>query len=113
MSRPERGEVWLVDLGYVAKVRPCLVVSIPALMEDRALVTLVPHTTSPRGSRFEVNVEARFLKPGVFDAQNLITIPHAKLLRKLGELGSEQLSRVEDTLLFWLGFGKMDSDEET
>jgi len=31
MSNPDRGEVWLVDLGYVAKVRPCLVISIPAL----------------------------------------------------------------------------------
>ncbi|MEQ8468406.1 MAG: type II toxin-antitoxin system PemK/MazF family toxin [Coleofasciculus sp. E1-EBD-02] len=67
MSSPDRGEVWLVDLGYVAKVRPCLVVSIPTLNQDRALVTLVPHTTSPRGSRFEVNIKARFLKPGVFD----------------------------------------------
>lgn len=36
MSRPDRGEVWLVDLGYVAKVRPCLVISIPALNQDRA-----------------------------------------------------------------------------
>ncbi len=41
MSSPDRGEVWLVDLGYVAKVRPCLVVSIPTLNQDRALVTLV------------------------------------------------------------------------
>lgn len=105
MSSPDRGEVWLVDLGYVAKVRPCLVVSVPALIEDRALVTLVPHTTKPRGSRFEVDVKARFLKPGVFDVQNLVTIPHAKLLRKLGELDSGQLSQVEDTLLSWLGFG--------
>lgn len=104
MSSPDRGEVWLVDLGYVAKVRPCLVVSIPALMQDRALATLIPHTTSPRGSRFEVNVNVRFLKSGVFDVQNLITVPHAKLLRKLGELDSEQLSLVEDVLLFWLGF---------
>ena len=104
MSSPDRGEVWLVDLGYVAKVRPCLVVSIPALMQDRALATLIPHTTSPRGSRFEVNVNVRFLKSGVFDVQNLLTVPHAKLLRKLGELESEQLSRVEDVLLFWLGF---------
>lgn len=104
MSSPIRGEVWLVDLGYVAKVRPCLVVSIPALMQDRALATLVPHTTSQRGSRFEVNVKVRFLKPGAFDVQNLVTIPHAKLLRKLGELNSEQLSQVENTLLFWLGF---------
>lgn len=34
MDSPERGEVWLVDLGYVAKVRPCLVISIPALDRD-------------------------------------------------------------------------------
>lgn len=73
----------------MAKVRPCLVVSIRALNQDRALATLIPHTTSPRGSRFEVDVKARFLKPGVFDVQNIITIPHAKLLRKLGELNSD------------------------
>ncbi|MBF2085649.1 type II toxin-antitoxin system PemK/MazF family toxin [Thermoleptolyngbya sp. C42_A2020_037] len=113
MSSPVRGEVWLVDLGYVAKVRPCLVVSIPVLMQDRALATLVPHTTSPRGSRFEVDVKVRFLKPGAFDVQNLVTIPHAKLLRKLGELDSEQLSQVEDVLLFWLGLEDIDLDEES
>ena len=56
MSSPNRGEVWLVDLGYTAKVRPCLVISIPALVQDRALATLIPHTTSSRGSRFEVVV---------------------------------------------------------
>ncbi len=88
-------------------------VSIPVLMQDRALATLVPHTTSPRGSRFEVNVKVRFLKPGAFDVQNLVTIPHAKLLRKLGELDSEQLSQVEDVLLFWLGFEDIDFDEES
>lgn len=30
-----------------------------------------------------VSAPVRFLKAGVFDVQNLITIPHAKLLRKL------------------------------
>jgi mRNA interferase MazF len=97
MSNPDRGEVWLVDLGYVAKVRPCLVISIPALMQDRALMTLIPHTTSARGSRFEVEIRTKFLKPGVFDVQNLITIPHAKLLRKLGTLQPEQLAAIEET----------------
>jgi mRNA interferase MazF len=101
--RPSRGEVWLVDLGYVAKVRPCLVVSIPDLDEDRALVTLIPHTTKARGSRFEVDVEAKFLRAGVFDAQNLVTIPYVKLIKKLGFLSSEQLWWVEDALVLWLG----------
>ena len=49
MPKQNRGEVWLVDLGMVAKVRPCLVISIPARVEDRALVTVVTHTTSTRG----------------------------------------------------------------
>jgi mRNA interferase MazF len=103
MPNPNRGEVWLVDLGYTAKVRPCLVLSIPALDEDRALATLVAHTTSARGSRFEVDVKVKFLRAGVFDAQNLVTIPHAKLIRKLGMLSANHLSEVENRVRFWLG----------
>jgi len=76
----------MVDLRLAAKVRPCAVVSIPASDQDRALVTLVPHTTSTRGSRFEVSLTVAFLQVGAFDAQNLVTIPHAKLVRKLGTL---------------------------
>jgi mRNA interferase MazF len=67
-----------------AKVRPAVVISVPASDSDRALATLVPHTTSVRGSRFEAVVAVPFLKAGAFDAQDLITIPHAKLLRVLG-----------------------------
>lgn len=103
MSKHSRGEVWLVDLGMVAKVRPCLVISIPVLDQDRALVTLVPHTTSGRGSRFEVDIKVKFLRNGVFDVQNLVTIPEVKLMRKLGHLSPTQVSRVEEPLRFWLG----------
>jgi mRNA interferase MazF len=46
----------LVDLGMAAKVRPALVISVPAADADRALATFVPHTTSPRQTRFEVAV---------------------------------------------------------
>ena len=103
MPNPNRGEVWLVDLGYIAKTRPCLVVSIPAEDIDRALATLVPHTTSVRGSRFEVKIKARFLlKDGAFDAQNLVTIPHAKLIRKLGTLQPTELVMVENAVRLWL-----------
>jgi mRNA interferase MazF len=102
MPNPKRGEVWLVDLGYVAKTRPCLVLSIPAEDEDRALATLVAHTTSVRGSRFEVKIKVRFLREGAFDAQNLVTIPHAKLILKLGSLQPTELALVEDAVRLWL-----------
>lgn len=104
MANPRCGEVWLVDLGMAAKVRPCLVLSIPSLEQDRALTTLVPHTTSTRKSRFEVPLELRFLRTGAFDAQNIITIPTVKLLRKIGTLSNSELSLVESSIRGWLGF---------
>lgn len=105
MKPPPRGEVWLVDLGLAAKVRPCLVLSVAAGEADRALVTLVPHTTSVRGSQFEVVVPVRFLKPGAFDAQGLVTVPHARLVRAIGTLAASQLQDVEQAVRTWLGLG--------
>ena len=102
MTSPERGEVWLVDLGMAAKVRPCLVLSIPVLDTERALTTSVAHTTAQRGTRFEVPINLPFLRRGVFDAQNIITVPHAKYIRRLGKLNDAQLQTVETAVRFWL-----------
>jgi mRNA interferase MazF len=99
----QRGEVWLVDLGLAAKTRPALVLSIAVEDQDRSIVTVVPHTTSIRSSRFEVAASTRFLKTGVFDCQNLITIPHAKLVKRLGELSSSEMSAIENSVRQWLG----------
>jgi mRNA interferase MazF len=102
MPAPNRGEVWIVDLGMVGKTRPCLVLSVPAGPQERALVTLVAHTTSVRGTVFEVAARTRFLKTGAFDVQNLLTVPHAKLIRKLGNLPPDQLTQVEEAVRRWL-----------
>lgn len=102
MSKFNRREVWLTDLGMAAKVRPCLIVSIPATLEDRSLVCLVPHTTAIRNSRFEVPLKIRFLKPGAFDVQNIVTVPHVKLIRRLGELTEQEMEEINDRLKFWL-----------
>ncbi len=104
MKRADRGDVWLVDLGLVAKVRPCLVISVPpAGPNDRVLATVVAHTTSPRGTDFEAAVPTRFLKPGVFDGQNLVTVPHARLVRRLGTLPADGMAAVETVVKRWLG----------
>ena len=102
MSWPQRGEVWLVDLGLAAKTRPALVLSVPPAEIDRALVSLVPHTTSLRGSRFETPFPVSFLRPGGFDAQNLVTVPPPRLLRLLGRLTPEQILKVESRVSRWL-----------
>jgi mRNA interferase MazF len=48
-------------------------------------------------------VAARFLKPGVFDAQNIISIPHARLVRRLGVLAPDQMDAVAAVVRKWLG----------
>ena len=100
---PDRGEVWQVDFGITQKVRPALVISVPYDDEDRALIGVVPHFTTLRGSRFEVAVPTRFLREGAFLVQGIQALPPRYFLRRLGVLTPEQLRRVEQVLLFWQG----------
>ena len=77
--------------------------AVPAADEDRALVTLVPHTTSLRSTRYEVPVSLRFLRPGAFDPQGIVTVPTVRLVRPMGTLTAEQLSAVVRGVCLWLG----------
>jgi len=105
LQRIQRGEIWLVDLGYLGKVRPVLVVSIPFLDRERTLRIIVPHTTTLIGSRFEVRVNHPALKEGAFDVQQTAAIQAVKFVRRLGTLGAEQMRAVEEALAQVLGLG--------
>jgi len=100
---PARGEVRLFDCGVAGKVRPVVVLSVPYGENDRALVTVVPHTTALRGSVYEVVVRAPFLKPGAFLIQGVATYPVARALRKLGTLKEGDFAAVCAAVLRWLG----------
>lgn len=56
---------------------------------------VVPLTTTPRGSRFEVTLKVRRLQPGAFNVQGLLAVPAAKFLRMLGMLEPAQLQQVD------------------
>lgn len=104
--RPQRGEIWLVDLGLAAKVRPALVVSVDYLDAERALVAIVPHTTALRNTRFEVALNVRGLQTGAFDAQGLRPIPPSVFLRRIAVLPPAQMEVIETALLMWLGMAR-------
>lgn len=103
MTHPERGEIWLADLGLAAKVRPVLVVSIPYAQTDYALVCVIPRTTSPHGSQFEVRLNVPGLQPGAFNLQGMLAVPAAKFLKRLGKLEQTQMEQIELALQKWLG----------
>ena len=85
------GEVWLVDLGYTAKIRPCLLLSDSPTFDELALVVVVPHTTAMRGNRWEFAVSLPFLRPGVFHLQQIQPVSLAKLVRRLGVMPPDRL----------------------
>jgi mRNA interferase MazF len=103
MPTARRGEVWQVDLGLAAKVRPALVLSVPFLDHERALYAIIPHTTAPRGTRFEVNLAVAGLEAGVFDIQGLRSIPPNVLVRRRATLTPDQLVSIESAVKLWLG----------
>jgi len=103
MPTPERGEVWLADLGLAAKTRPVLVLSVSFSDRDYALVAVVPHTTSPRGSDFEVNLSVPRLRPGAFNIQGLLAIPPPRFIRRMTTLRPEHMQTIEATVRRWLG----------
>ncbi len=101
---PARGEVWLFDLGMEGKVRPVVIASVAYGDSDRALITILPHTTSLRGSEFEITVNVPFLKSGAFLVQNVATYSNVRAIRKLGVLKPDQFELVFSGLLRWLGY---------
>jgi mRNA interferase MazF len=90
---PNRGEVWLVDLGLAQKTRPALILNRAFKDADRALITVIPHTLTLRGSELEAQVSVPFLKPGAFLVQNPVTIAAVKAERFLGRLTAEQTGK--------------------
>jgi mRNA interferase MazF len=101
---PKAGEVYMVDLGMVAKVRPMVVVSRDDPSPPRALVLCVPFTTQNRGSAYEVAIgKLRFLREESWaNVQGLVAVGKEKLERRIGQLSTEQLTQVKTALRFAL-----------
>ena len=92
------GEVWMADLGLAAKVRPALLLTGNPAVEELDLVTVLLHTTSLRGNRWELSIPKPFLKPGVFHLQQIQSVSTVKLERKLGALATDEMNQVLDAL---------------
>ena len=104
MPAAKPGDIWMVDLGMSAKDRPCVILTPQPKTDELDVFTVVAHTTSRRGNRWEVGIAKSFLDDqGVFDIQRVATVASVKLERKLGELTAGQLEIILDRLAERLG----------
>jgi mRNA interferase MazF len=103
MRRTLPGEIWRVDFGLAAKVRPALILSDYPEDNELALLVVVPHTTAVRGNRWEINVPKPFLKsPGIFHLQQIQPISLARFEARLGVLTQDEFKKVKEDLVLLL-----------
>jgi mRNA interferase MazF len=69
MPKDRRGELWMADVGFVAKVRPVLILSVDYRNDERAVVTCVLRTTSVRGTQYEVPNNVYLFGFSIFNQQ--------------------------------------------
>ena len=98
MPAASPGEIWMVDLGLAAKVRPCLLLSDYPADDELALILVVPHTTAVRGNRWEFAAPLPFMKPGVFHLQQIQPVSLVRLERKLGVMPLSKLTELRSAI---------------
>jgi mRNA interferase MazF len=99
MPAAKPGDIWIVDLGMAAKIRPCLILTSPPRGDDLEVFTVMAHTTAVRGNRWEIPIPKPFLNDeGAFDVQRIVTVASVKLERKLGELSRAEMDLILDRL---------------
>jgi mRNA interferase MazF len=105
MTNFKRGDVVLVDLGYIAKVRPCVVISIPKADSQRNMSVVAPLTTDIRGGECEVPFpKPRWLtEESVTNPIGLVGVDNVKIERMLGPLPTNSLDAIDAVLVRLLG----------
>lgn len=100
MTSFSRGDVVVVDLGMVAKVRPCVVVSINNPDSHRSMSVVVPMTTEVRGGAYEI----AFPKPAWLRQESVVNllgiagVDNSKIERRIAAFPADRMLEIESGL---------------
>jgi mRNA interferase MazF len=114
MSKPLRGEVWLVDLNptigkELSKKRPCLVLSANSFNQGPAeLLIIVPLTSKQKNNPLHISLQppeggvstASFILP-----EHIRSLSSERFANRLGKVHEETLGKVEYVLQVLLDLG--------
>ncbi len=100
-----RGEIWLVQLGAPDKRRPALILSRSSLLEVLQTATVVPITSTLRGSPTEVQLgtDEGLKGPCCANLTNVLTVRRSQLRRFVGTVGHAKMRQVCDALAIACG----------
>lgn len=97
---PKVGEVYMIDFGYVGKVRPVVIMSREDPQAPRALAVFVPLTKETRGSRYEVTMpRVPWLKLQSYaNTQAIGTAEHRELTDRRGRFDDATVAKIKDAI---------------
>jgi mRNA interferase MazF len=100
MTNFSRGDVVVVDLGFAAKVRPCVVVSISNSDRQRNMSVVVPMTTEIRGGECEVSFPkpAWLRQESVINVLGIAGVDNSKIERRIAAFPPDKLEELESVL---------------
>jgi mRNA-degrading endonuclease toxin of MazEF toxin-antitoxin module len=99
-----RGDIWQIDLGGRIGKRPVVVLTRQNVLEYLNKVTVAEVTSRGKGYPTEVFIEQRanLPKPSFVQADNLHTVPKAKLEKHLGTLDPDTMLQVSRKIVLAL-----------
>ena len=111
----KRGEVWLADLNPTqgseqAGVRPVIVFQNDVVSQFSSTTITIPLTTNQRRASFPICLAIKkgdggLLHDSVALCYQLRVLDQTRLIRRLGQLSSETITKLENVVLLTLGYG--------
>jgi mRNA interferase MazF len=105
----KRGEVWTVSAGtaYAGKPRPCVIIQSDAFDAIASVTICLFTTTAAEADLFRPRIEPSsrngLTQPSRVMVDKILTVPRRKLGIRIGILERNDLTRVEGSLIVFLG----------
>lgn len=99
-----RGEVWWAELPPPVGPRPVVILTRNSVLSSIQSVVVALVTRTARGIPTEVRVGRNegLRRPSVVSADNLLTVPTARLTRQIGALARPRIDELNQALKFAL-----------
>ena len=112
----KRGEIWTVAGGpdYAGKPRPCVIIQNDAFNETTS-ITVCSITSDPTESptirlAIEPAKDNGLERMSRLMADKVTTVPKSKLGKKIGQLNSSDLQKLNQSVIIFLGLADTNND---
>jgi mRNA interferase MazF len=101
----QRGEIWWADLPAPVGSRPVIILTRDAVVNSigSVVVAIVTRTVRGLSSEVRLNKAEGLPVPSVANFDNILTVPRARFVRRMGMCSRERTAEIDAAVMFALG----------